>query len=356
VIQSICLLGSFRVYADSPVKIPKKGEALLALLAIAALDGEGMSRERLSRILWPYQDSEHAYHSLRNCLGELRKALRTEAVNLITDFVSCRLDMPTDVADFGRLEHCGTQRDLEAAEELYRGDLLDNFATISDSFEEWLRNERDLWQQRAMAVLSRLAATATNNADHGTSIRAARRMVHIEPWNEDGQRLLIGALHASGQRGEAALQWRRCRETLKQELGIDPAPETSRLAHRLFTVESSPPANAAQAIWAVEPVGVEPQDEVLLRRAMKMLDEAREEIRDNLDHSASIMEALRLDRELFTKVLLRLEHHMTTKHVGMRSLETMSDAIRRRLGDEYLAAAPRARAQSNGEVGAELVA
>jgi DNA-binding SARP family transcriptional activator len=348
-IQSICLLGSFRVCADPLVKIPKKTKALLALLAIAALDGEGMSRERLSRILWPSDDSEQARQNLRRCLTVLRKTLRAAGSIkiLITDFVDCRLDIPTDITDFARLENSNNQHDLELAAELYRGNLLDDFSITSDlscrcngPFDEWLRTERDLWQQRAMAILSRLSTTATNNADHGASIRAARRMVHIEPWNEEGQRLLIAALHASGQRGEAALQWRRCRETLKQELGIDPAPETSRLAARLFTVESIPPANAVQMIWAVEPVGVEPQDEVLLRRAMKMLDDAREEIRDN--------------RELFAKVLLRLEHHMTTKHVGMKSLEEMRDAIKRRLGGEHLAPAPRPRPQSNGEVGVEL--
>ena len=155
--------------------------------------------------------------------------------------------------------------------------------------------------------------------------------------NEEGQRLLIGTLEAGGQRGAAKRQYRRCCYTLKQELGIDPSPETTDLAERLFANKRPVPAEVVDI--AIPP---DPKDEVLLRRAMKMLDDAREEIRDN--------------RELFAKVLLRLEHHMTTKHVGMRSLETMSDAIRRRLGDEYLAAAPRARAQSNGEVGAELVA
>src|ERR1700722_2035414 len=44
VIHSLCLMGTFRVCADPSVKIPQKGKALLALLAIAALDGDGMTR------------------------------------------------------------------------------------------------------------------------------------------------------------------------------------------------------------------------------------------------------------------------------------------------------------------------
>jgi hypothetical protein len=87
---------------------------------------------------------------------------------------------------------------------------------------------------------------------------------------------------------------------------------------------------------------------------MKMLDGAREEIRDNLDHSASLVEALRLDRELLAKVVLRLEHHITTRHVGMKSLQTMRDVIKRRLGDEHLAPPPRPHPQLNGELGGEL--
>jgi hypothetical protein len=38
----------------------------------------------------------------------------------------------------------------------------------------------------------------------------------------------------------------------------------------------------------------------------------------------------------------------------MKSLERMRDVIKHRLGDEYLAPAPRPRPQSKGEVGVEL--
>jgi hypothetical protein len=71
----------------------------------------------------------------------------------------------------------------------------------------------------------------------------------------------------------------------------------------------------------------------LLRRAMKMLDEAREEIRGNIDYSASLIEALRADREVMGKMLLRLENIITTRHVGMSALQAMHEEIRGRLED-----------------------
>jgi hypothetical protein len=85
-----------------------------------------------------------------------------------------------------------------------------------------------------------------------------------------------------------------------------------------------------------------------------MLDEAREELRANLDHSASLIEALRVDREVMAKLLLRLERIIATRHVGMKSLEAMRDVIKRRLGDDHLAPRPRPRQPSNGDAGVEL--
>src|SRR6266403_4362044 len=75
-------------------KVPKKARALLAFLA-AQVD-QPVTRERLADLLWPYQGSEQARHSLRNCLLELRKALGPGAAHyLVTDFANCRLQHVT---------------------------------------------------------------------------------------------------------------------------------------------------------------------------------------------------------------------------------------------------------------------
>src|SRR5262252_6194945 len=82
--------------------MPKKARALLGYLA--AQDGRVVSRERLADLLWPYQGSEQARHSLRNCLLELRKALGPQATHyLVADFSNCGIqDVVVDLDRFER--------------------------------------------------------------------------------------------------------------------------------------------------------------------------------------------------------------------------------------------------------------
>src|SRR5437016_8307702 len=102
---SIRILGPLVIESDDCRlgKVPKKARALLAYLA--AQGGQAVSRERLADLLWPYQGSEQARHSLRNCLLELRKALGpSAALHLVTDFASCRLQHAfVDLDRFERL-------------------------------------------------------------------------------------------------------------------------------------------------------------------------------------------------------------------------------------------------------------
>src|ERR1700756_2119216 len=119
---SIALLGPLVIESEENGlgKIPKKARALLAYLA--AQGGQPVSRERLADLLWPYQGSEQARHSLRNCLLELRKALRPGAAQyLVCDFAYCRLrDVAVDLDRFERLARGPQWTELQTAAELFR--------------------------------------------------------------------------------------------------------------------------------------------------------------------------------------------------------------------------------------------
>src|ERR1700757_2617721 len=118
---SISLVGPLVIESDDcPIgKLGRKGRALLGFLATQ--HGQPVSRERLADLFWPYQGSEHARHSLRNCLLELRKALgRIATTHLVTEFADCRLrDTHSDFDKFQQLARSEHRSDLQSAADLY---------------------------------------------------------------------------------------------------------------------------------------------------------------------------------------------------------------------------------------------
>jgi DNA-binding SARP family transcriptional activator/TolB-like protein/Tfp pilus assembly protein PilF len=230
---SISILGSLIIESDECRlgKVPKKARALLAYLTAQA--GQSVSRERLADLLWPYQGSEQARHSLRNCLLELRKALGpSAALHLVTDFANCRVqDVIADLDYFERLSRSQERSDLQAAAELYRGELLADFDIDSEPFQEWLAAERDRTLAVVCDVLHRLTAAQDAAGKHEAAIQTGRRLVALDPLSEFGQRALIRAYVRAGRRGEALRQYKSCAETLKRELGVAPDVETQSLAN-----------------------------------------------------------------------------------------------------------------------------
>jgi DNA-binding SARP family transcriptional activator/TolB-like protein/Tfp pilus assembly protein PilF len=214
-------------------KLPRKARALMAYLA--SQSGRPVSRERLSDLLWPYQGSDQARHSLRNCLLELRKALGQSAGRyLAAEFANCRLqDIETDVDRFEQLSRSKDHAELAGAADLYRGEFLADFVIDSEPFQEWLASERDRTLDLICGILQRLTALQDDAGEHEEAIKSARRLAGLDPLSEIGQRALIRAYARAGRRPEALRQYRTCAEILKRELGVAPDAETQALANEI---------------------------------------------------------------------------------------------------------------------------
>ncbi len=233
----ISLLGPLVIESDERrlEKVPRKARALLAYLAAQAKGGRPVSRERLSDLLWPYQGSDQARHSLRNCLLELRRALGESAGrHLAAEFANCRLqDVDVDIERFERLARSPNRPELVNAAELYRGEFLTDFVIDSEPFQEWLAAERDRTLDLICGVLQRLTALQDGASEHDAAIQTARRLVALDSLSEIGQRALIRAYAHAGRRPEALRQNRVCAEILKRELGVAPDAETQALANEI---------------------------------------------------------------------------------------------------------------------------
>ena len=118
-------------------------------------------------------------------------------------------------------------RALEEVLGLYRGDFLEG------CYDDWCLAERERLQLLLLQVLKRLQRHYRLCETLERAISCGHRLLTLDPLQEDVHRELMRCYVEAGQRPLALEQFQRCRETLRQELHIEPMPETWRLYRRI---------------------------------------------------------------------------------------------------------------------------
>ncbi|WJI40502.1 MULTISPECIES: alpha/beta fold hydrolase [Mesorhizobium] len=215
---------------------------MMAYLALQS--GNSQSREKLAALLWGGNTESQARMNLRQSLSVIRKAMGSaDGGKFLTDGGSITLnldDLDFDVARFEELAAGHTPEQLEQALVVYRGDLLDGFDLKEEPFEDWLRVERERLRTIAVAVLQKLVAhySATNSLASG--VRAATRLLVLEPLREDIHRALMQIYARQGRPNMALKQYAQCREVLRKHLQLEPEKKTHELYDKLRASRSAP--------------------------------------------------------------------------------------------------------------------
>lgn len=232
------LLGPFSAVDrdGGPLKLPKKGQALLCYLI--ANRGRVVPRDEVATLLWSNTDGVQARQSLRQCLSVLRKVLPPEA-SWSPKADEQVLHLPKgdflDV-DLVAFEHAARSNDadeLAAADALYRGDLLLGFNLKHEPFEDWLTLERQRLGLARLNVIERLARLRAQKDDLPAAIDLARRLLALDRYREESVRLLMELLAVSDQRGMALVEHARIERLLRDDLGLSPDATTRALAERI---------------------------------------------------------------------------------------------------------------------------
>ena len=182
---------------------------------LAAQGGRSVSRKRLAGLLWPHEGSERARRNLNKCLVELRDALGPNASpHIVADRAHCRVQGAiVDLDRFERLTCSPYRSELQAAADLYRGELLADLDFDSEPLQEWLAAERDRTLALICGILHRLIAEQDAAGEHDAAIQSARRLVALDPLSELGQRTLRRAYARAGRvapsPGPAQPRWPR---------------------------------------------------------------------------------------------------------------------------------------------------
>jgi len=219
----------------------KKTRALLAYLA--AHPGKSHSRSDLASLLWGDSGDEQARASLRQTLSYLRKALTpTGQEHLIVHDDQVSIDPATiqvDVAKLGNLATQGIPEALERAGDLYRGDFLKGLDLREEEFNDWLGAERARLRGLVTVALGTLLAHHEARDQMAEGIRAATRLLEIDPLQEQAHRALMRLHLRQGERALALKQYEICRETLLREVDSEPDEETKRVRDEARTAKSN---------------------------------------------------------------------------------------------------------------------
>ena len=166
----------------------------------------------LAGILAGDASEEQAQKRVGNTLTDLRAAVG-EHLHVTREWVAFDRQRPhwIDVAEFeAQVAACTNPLEAPAARhgalDLYQGEFLAG-VSVSDApeFDEWLTLQRErlrlVLAQALQAALKGYVQNGTAAASPAAGIALARRLLELDPWNEDAHQALMALLARNGQRG-----------------------------------------------------------------------------------------------------------------------------------------------------------
>ncbi len=256
------LLGPLDIQYDGR-QLPRpptvKSQSLLAYLALHR--DRPRAREHLADLFWGDRPERKARRSLTTALWHIRRCL-PDAGYLLSEPQTVQLDpradLWVDVDEFESLAASDDVAGLGSAAALHRGDFLDGF------YDDWILTERYRLDALFCDVLTRLMVRQEAEGEPEAALSTALRLLERDPLREDAHRLAMRALCRRGLRNAALEQYRRCQQTVQQELGAEPMVETAELYRAILDglVEIGQPVAAIPAVEAEghppSPPGINP--------------------------------------------------------------------------------------------------
>jgi DNA-binding SARP family transcriptional activator len=236
-------LGRFGLLVDDrPVEFGRKVQQkpLALLKALVALGGRDVHEGRLAELLWPEADGDLAHHSFEVALSRLRKLLgKEDALGLREGRLSlsnrhCWVDVwvferSLGQAETARKEGRGTEaiRQFEKALFQYKGPFL--------PFDEMpcAESPREKLQRGFLRAVANLGQCYEDRERWEEAVSCYRKGLEVDELAEELYRRLMVCHIRLGEEAEAFSVYRRCRKTLSSVLGVNPSPETRKLAESL---------------------------------------------------------------------------------------------------------------------------
>ncbi len=229
----VWLLGQFEIKLDGRrvVLSARAAQSLLAYLMLSA--GTSHRREKLAGLFWSELPEENARRNLRHEIWRIRKALvaptTTAADYLLADELTLTFNRESEYwLDAAQLQKPDTDPEsLISNLSLYRGELLPGM------YDDWVSLERERLQAVFENKMQTLLEKLIDAQRWQTVIEWSERWIAQGQTPEPAYRALIVAHGAQGNLSQVALDYERCVEALRNDLGIEPSGDTRALFETL---------------------------------------------------------------------------------------------------------------------------
>jgi predicted ATPase/DNA-binding SARP family transcriptional activator len=227
-------LGKFDIRSDGEsIELPaRKAQSLLAYLMMTP--GTMHRREQLAGYLWPESDEASARSRLRYALWQLRKAIGKEY--FLADKISIAFNqemeywLDCDSFQVGELKSMTTDA-LALELMVYKGEFLPGF------YEDWVLLTRDrlhaTYERRMIVLLGGLSA----EKHWAEVLEWAERWISVGAPSEPAYQALMVAHAQLGDKAGATNAYQRCRRSLDEQLGVEPAELTEQIYQLILNSE-----------------------------------------------------------------------------------------------------------------------
>jgi DNA-binding SARP family transcriptional activator len=245
-------LGRFRLEAEGKEldwRAWPRRQAVTLLKILVSHRGRPVHRDVLIEALWPDLDPKEGLKRLKVVVHGMRRGLEPlrgkgngpsgvttegegyclpvgEGLWVDADRFQALAQQTAAAAARGRWQEAIAA--FEAAAALYGGDYLED-----DRYSDWVALERERLQEVYLTLLLKGASLYAESGLLEGAVQTCQKAVAIDPCRESAQRLLMACLWKSDRRAEALRQFGLCRQALRQELNVDPMPETVELYQRI---------------------------------------------------------------------------------------------------------------------------
>jgi DNA-binding SARP family transcriptional activator len=260
----VTFLGCFRLaVADQPLSKLPVGQSGAFFRYLLVHHDQPVRGDVLQELFWPGVDPFVSRNRLHQTIHCLRRALAEAGGAAASLMIVCHegcyglaLDRPiwVDSEAFEQLIAAGKQAErlqrtaqamhtYREALALYQGDFLPE-----DCYDDWTGHIRARLHEARLSALDRLGRLALAQGDLLSASEYCRQLLALDTCREDAHQRLMHCYALLGLRTQALRQYEHCVTALREDLGLAPLPETTRLYQQIKDAASNSRSNTKIAV------------------------------------------------------------------------------------------------------------